>query len=106
MANLSGTLGCPACKLGTFQPGLLVIDATCTCIGKYKVVAHAQCNIIDNSSSVCFKTSSVTLGNNPANCNCPGTQPKRAASFVSSPLNCPCSKPHCKTSPVKRVIKP
>ena len=91
--KFSGTLGCPNCRLGKFQPGLLIIDSTCICTGQYIIKGSMNCKRIDNVL-VCTKEHSLKLGNT-ATCHCNGKTYK-ATPFGSRPVFCDCTNPQCR----------
>jgi len=72
MATLSGTIGCPSCRPGTFQPGFLG-DDECDCVGMYHILARVRCTRV-NAVYNCNTTVTIT-GTEPAVCHCDGQQP-------------------------------
>ena len=86
--KISGTLGCSACKFGHFQPGLLIVNRVCICTGKYTIIGHADCSIVNNQA-ICTKSQRVILGDT-AFCYCTNSR----ANLVGKEL-CNCDNPKC-----------
>ena len=86
--NLSGTLGCPNCKPGRFQPGLLIVNRVCVCTGEYKIKGRVACNLVNNNL-ICDKTYNVELVET-AFCKCNN----KSARLIGG-RSCNCSSPKC-----------
>jgi hypothetical protein len=81
--TLSGTVSCPACRPGTFQPGLL---DRCLCLGYYKFKAQSYCDIASSPCNANVKLMEIRL----IPCNCDQVTP---SSTNDNEPGSRCSKP-------------